>query len=249
VKADADTGYGGVHNVQRTVREYAKADVAAIHIEDQESPKRCGHAAGKRVVSKADAEARIRAAVDARDEMESDLVIIARTDAYGSVNGNWEEHVDRAKLFWDLGADLLLPEMPDNDWETAVRFAEQIHETHPEADLYWNYSSNFQWTDLEDPPTFAELANLGYTYISVSGFGMHAAVHSLYDHFSDLKANEEVAQWRMERTSEEHDGFDRSSDVMFQLADFEEYQRLEEEYLADAAERYAGSAGYQSDST
>lgn len=245
VKADADTGYGGVHNVQRTIREYIDAGVAAVHIEDQDWPKRCGHAAGKEIVSRADAEARIRAAVDARDEHEDDLFIVARTDAYGSANGDWEEHVERGKLFWELGADMIAPEMPDNSVENAVRFVDQVRETHPEAIFYWNYSSNFQWTDLEEPPTFEELADLGYKYINVSGFGCHAAVHALYDAFENLKNNEAQAQWEMEELFEGHERFDRSSEVLFDLADFEEYQQTEEKYLEGAAERYDSSEGFR----
>lgn len=247
VKADADTGYGGVHNVQRTIREYIDAGVAAVHIEDQSWPKRCGHAAGKEIVPRTDAEARIRAAVDARDEHDGDLFIVARTDAFGSANGDWEEHVERGRLFWELGADMIAPEMPDNSLENAVRFVDEVRETHPEAIFYWNYSSNFQWTDLDEPPTFAELADLGYKYINVSGYGCHAAVHSLYNSFKDLKENEAAGQWHMEERFEGHERFERSSEVLFDLADFEEYQRTEQHYLADAAERYENSEGFQVD--
>src|SRR4029079_7204118 len=79
ILADGDTGYGNALNVQRTVREYAKAGAACVMIEDQVAPKKCGHTRGKQVVSRAEARMRIKAAVDAR--RESDILIMARTDA------------------------------------------------------------------------------------------------------------------------------------------------------------------------
>src|ERR1044071_5780483 len=79
VIADADTGYGNVLNVVRTVREYERAGVAGLHMEDQVAPKKCGHIAGKQVIPVAEFAQKIRAAADAR--RDPDFVIIARTDA------------------------------------------------------------------------------------------------------------------------------------------------------------------------
>lgn len=81
--ADADNGYGNAGNVVRTVREYIKASVGAIHIEDQTFPKRCGHTKGRQLISQDEARGKIRAAADVREEYDSDLVIIAQTDARG----------------------------------------------------------------------------------------------------------------------------------------------------------------------
>ena len=77
--ADADTGYGNPMNVRRTIREYERAGVAGLHLEDQAWPKRCGHLAGKRVIPIAEMEAKLKAAVDSR--RDPDFVVIARTDA------------------------------------------------------------------------------------------------------------------------------------------------------------------------
>ncbi|WP_223479009.1 isocitrate lyase/PEP mutase family protein [Oricola indica] len=104
VIADADTGYGGPLNVRRTVEEYAQAGVAALHLEDQESPKRCGQLAGVRIVPRRDAELRIAAAVAARAEIGADMIIIGRTDALQSEG--IESAIDRARRYRDLGADL-----------------------------------------------------------------------------------------------------------------------------------------------
>ncbi|HLK87062.1 MAG TPA: isocitrate lyase/PEP mutase family protein [Candidatus Binataceae bacterium] len=100
---DADTGYGEVINVQRTVREYEDAGAAALHIEDQAWPKRCGFLEGKQVIASEQMQAKVRAAVDARRDPE--LVIIARTDALAPLG--WEEVTRRARAYRDAGADLI----------------------------------------------------------------------------------------------------------------------------------------------
>ena len=109
--ADADTGYGNAINVVRTVREYEQAGVAALHLEDQVSPKRCGHMSGKQVVPSSEMEAKIRAAVDARTD--PDFVIIARTDVV-QVDGV-DAGIDRARRFADAGADVLFVEAPTSE--------------------------------------------------------------------------------------------------------------------------------------
>ena len=101
VIADADTGYGNAINVQRTVREYESAGAAAMHLEDQVFPKRCGFFEGKAVISMAEHVQKIHAAFDAR--ASPDLVIIARTDALAP-NG-WEDALTRARAYRDAGAD------------------------------------------------------------------------------------------------------------------------------------------------
>ena len=106
VIADADTGYGGLLNVRRTVRKYEQAGVAAIHIEDQEFPKRCGHLDNKRVIPAEDMVPKIRAAVEARTD--ENFLIIIRTDAL-AVTG-WDDTMDRCKRYIEAGADALFVE-------------------------------------------------------------------------------------------------------------------------------------------
>ena len=103
---DADTGFGGPTNVARTVQQFEDAGVAAMHIEDQVNPKRCGHLDGKEVVSHEEALQRVRAAADAR--RDSNFVIIARTDIR-AVDG-LDAAIDRLKAFVDAGADVIFPE-------------------------------------------------------------------------------------------------------------------------------------------
>lgn len=109
VLADGDTGYGNAINVKRTVREYAAAGLACVMIEDQLSPKRCGHTKGKQIVDFDEACTRIQAAVDARDE-GADILIMARTDARGVAG--MEEALKRMKAFHESGADILFLEAP-----------------------------------------------------------------------------------------------------------------------------------------
>ena len=106
VIADADTGYGEVHNVMRAVEELENAGLAGIHLEDQVAPKRCGHLDGKQVIGAAQMAQKIRAAVRARSD--KDFYLIARTDAR-SVEG-FDAAVDRAKRYLDAGADAIFPE-------------------------------------------------------------------------------------------------------------------------------------------
>ncbi|MEP2716165.1 isocitrate lyase/PEP mutase family protein [Pseudophaeobacter sp.] len=111
VIGDGDTGYGNALNIKRTVKGFAKAGFAAVMIEDQVAPKRCGHTAGKSVVTRAEAFDRIRAAVDARKE-GADILILARTDARH--DHGLDEAIARAKEFYALGADILFVEAPRN---------------------------------------------------------------------------------------------------------------------------------------
>ncbi len=107
--ADGDTGYGNAMNVRRTVTGFAKAGAAAVMIEDQLAPKRCGHTPGKAVVSREEAFDRIRAAQDAK-EAGADILILARTDARH--DHGLTEAIDRAAKFKELGADILFVEAP-----------------------------------------------------------------------------------------------------------------------------------------
>jgi 2-methylisocitrate lyase-like PEP mutase family enzyme len=115
VIGDADTGYGNAINVKRTTRGYAQAGFACLMLEDQLDPKRCGHTLGKQVVSRTEALTRIRAAVDAREEEDLDILIMARTDARAT--HGLDEALWRAEAFFDLGADIVFVEAPQSETE------------------------------------------------------------------------------------------------------------------------------------
>ncbi len=108
---DGDTGFGNACNIKRTVKGYTQAGFACIMIEDQQSPKKCGHTKGKSVVNRDEACMRIQAAVDARNE-GADILIMARTDARAT--DSLEEAITRAKLFHEIGADINFLEAPES---------------------------------------------------------------------------------------------------------------------------------------
>lgn len=117
VIADGDTGYGGVHNVARTIRLYERAGVAAIQLEDQVFPKKCGHFEGKEVVSPTQMVERIHAAREARSSPDG-IVIIARTDARAPLG--LDDAISRAHLYAQAGADVLFVEAPRSESELAT---------------------------------------------------------------------------------------------------------------------------------
>lgn len=117
VIGDGDTGFGNAVNVYRTVQGYAAAGAAAIMIEDQVAPKRCGHMKGKEVVTRAEALARVRAATDARDA-GADILVLARTDARGP--RGFDEALSRCIAFGDLGADIVFLEAPESEAEMEI---------------------------------------------------------------------------------------------------------------------------------
>ncbi|SBW05847.1 Carboxyvinyl-carboxyphosphonate phosphorylmutase [uncultured delta proteobacterium] len=123
VVCDIDTGYGNALNLMRTIREFADTKIAGVQMEDQITPKRCGHIANKQLVSKDEMAAKIKAAVEARGE--GDLVLIARTDAI-AVNG-FADAIDRAKAYAAAGADVLFVEAPT----TREQMADVVKELKP----------------------------------------------------------------------------------------------------------------------
>jgi 2-methylisocitrate lyase-like PEP mutase family enzyme len=113
--ADADTGYGGPLNVIRTMREFERAGVSAVQLEDQEWPKKCGHEPGRKVASAHEMEQRIKAAADAR--IDPDVMIVARTDAI-ALEG-YEAALERAARYREAGADIAFVEAPQSEAELA----------------------------------------------------------------------------------------------------------------------------------
>lgn len=125
VVADSDTGGGNAVNVVRTVREYIQAGAAGLHMEDQITPKRSGHWAGKRLVPLEEAVGKIRAAVDTRNRHDPDFVVVARTDARAAIGGGVDEAIRRGNAYADAGADLVFFESPFSEEEVA-RAAREI---------------------------------------------------------------------------------------------------------------------------
>ncbi len=178
VIGDGDTGYGNAVNVKRTVRGYAQAGFACVMIEDQLAPKRCGHTRGKAVVTRGEALARMRAAVDARDEARAgghDLLVLARTDA--RANEGLDEAIARGRAFVDIGADLVFVEAPRNEAELA-RVAREIP-----APTMANLVEDGETPLL--PPD--RLAALGFKIAAYPLTLLHASVYAMQEALAGLR--------------------------------------------------------------
>ena len=180
VIADADTGYGNALNVIRTVREYERAGVAAIHLEDQVSPKRCGHIAGKAVIPAREFAEKIRAASENRTD--PDFVIIARTDAR-AVNG-LDDAIERARMYREAGADVIFVEAPTSR-EEIERIVKEV-----KAPLLSNQVPGGRTPAL----TVSELEQLGYKIVIFPAVGFMAATLAIEKALADLKTT--GTDWR-----------------------------------------------------
>jgi 2-methylisocitrate lyase-like PEP mutase family enzyme len=178
--ADGDNGYGGPTNVARLVRAYEQAGVACIQLEDQVSPKRCGHMDGKEVVSRADAVAKIRAAANARSTPS--FKIMARTDARAT--DGLDEALTRGEAFLKAGADILFIEAPRSEEEMRT-VAERFHGVPLVANL------------VEDGKTpmlsKGELEKMGFKILLHPVSALLAVTHTLESVFAKILSGESVA--------------------------------------------------------
>jgi carboxyvinyl-carboxyphosphonate phosphorylmutase len=180
VIADADTGYGNPLNVIRTVREYERAGVAAIHLEDQVSPKKCGHISGKTVIPAREFAEKIRAASENRTD--PDFIIIARTDAR-AVNG-LDDAIERALLSREAGADVIFIEAPTSG-EEIERIAREV-----KAPLLSNQVPGGRTPAF----TASQLEKLGYKIVIFPAVGFMAATLAMEKALAELKTT--GTDWR-----------------------------------------------------
>ena len=174
--ADADTGYGGLLNVQHTVRGYEEAGACGIQLEDQEFPKKCGHMLGRRVIAAEDMVAKVRVAVDSRTD--PDFLVIARTDARTS--HGLDEALRRAEAYLKAGADVLFVESPESPEEMR-----RICETFKGVPLLANMVQGGGRTPLLSQD---ELQRLGYRIAIYPAAGFLAMGAALEQVYADLKA-------------------------------------------------------------
>ncbi len=165
VIADADTGFGNELNTMRTIQEFERAGVAAIHIEDQTFPKRCGHLTGKTLIASEDMCIKIRAAIKARST--SDFLIIARTDAI-AVEG-FGQAIERAQQYLAAGADMIFVEAPET-----VEQVEQIAKALPQPKLI----NMFYGGKTPLIPT-ADLNDMGYKIAIIPSDLQRAAIKAM----------------------------------------------------------------------
>jgi len=177
VIVDADTGFGNALNVQRTIRNFERAGAAAIQIEDQSFPKRCGHLDGKTLISKDEMVGKIKAAIDARKE--TNTLIIARTDARG-VEG-LSEAIDRAQAYQEAGADILFIEAPHSiDEMKLIRksFGKDIP-----------LLANMVEGGKTPIKTANDLKSLGFNIVIFPGGAVRAATFQLQQYYAGLIEN------------------------------------------------------------
>jgi 2-methylisocitrate lyase-like PEP mutase family enzyme len=183
VVADADTGYGNPINTRRTIRDYEKAGVAGVHIEDQGWPKRCGHLAGKRVIPTAEMVAKIKAACDAR--RDPDFVIITRTDAI-AIEG-LDAALERGERYREAGADVLFIEAPVGRAEV-----ERVSKHFKGVPLLYNMASSGKTPDLPAD----ELAKLGFRIAIYPNWVILAAIPAMQNMLAELKRTGSIAHMR-----------------------------------------------------
>ena len=177
VIVDADTGFGNALNVQRTIRNFERAGAAAIQIEDQSFPKRCGHLDGKTLISKDEMVGKIKAAIDARKE--TNTLIIARTDARGVED--LSEAIDRAQAYQEAGADILFIEAPHSiDEMKFIRksFGEDIP-----------LLANMVEGGKTPIKTANDLKSLGFNIVIFPGGAVRAATFQLQKYYAGLIEN------------------------------------------------------------
>jgi carboxyvinyl-carboxyphosphonate phosphorylmutase len=181
VIADADTGFGNVINVQRTVREYEKAGVAALQLEDQVTPKKCGHMTGRQLISEENMVAKIKAAIDAR--RDDDLLIIARTDARTSFG--IEEALKRGKAYEEAGADIIFIESPESKEE--MKMINQKIEVPTLANMVEGGRTPLLPND--------ELEAIDYNLVIYPTASVYVTTKAMLDLMENLKSEETTANY------------------------------------------------------
>jgi 2-methylisocitrate lyase-like PEP mutase family enzyme len=208
--ADADTGYGNAVNLVRSVREFERTGVAAIHIEDQVTPKRCGHLDGKEVISLPEMAKKLEAALAARSD--PDFCIIARTDARG-VNG-FDDAIKRGQAFVEIGVDAVFVEAPQSEEELA-----EIPRRVTGVPLLVNVFKGGKTPMLP----VERLEKMGYRIAIYPSETQRAAIHAMRNALGTLKR---------EGTTESIDATLTTFKERDRVVDLDGWQKIERAYLA-----------------
>jgi 2-methylisocitrate lyase-like PEP mutase family enzyme len=229
VIADADTGYGNAVNVVRTVREYIHTGVAGIHLEDQVSPKRCGHVAGRQVIPIDEAVGKYRAADYARRELDPDFLLIARTDARGAHGGTLDEAIARANAYLEAGADMAFVESP-----TGVDEVERICK-EVRGPVFYNM------TGVSPRFSLQQMQKLGIAITITPNTMTRATLRAMYDAAVALRDEGPLWEEKFFREFSEHPLRD-----IHTFANFDQILEWEEAFLPSAElEKYADSVGHR----
>jgi isocitrate lyase len=217
----------------RTIRDLEAAGVAAVHIEDQESPKRCGYMAGKTLIPLEEAVGKLRSALDAR--RDKDFMVIGRTDAISAVGGSLDEALRRAKAYAEAGCDMVMPIFSSPDPAQARAFAEAFRAACPDTMMYFLYASLLKWHETR--VSFDEIAAMGYKAMHVSLAGLRLTMQPFWDYATDMQKRGAEAEFDLEERMIGHPMGD-----ILEFEGFPAIKELEQKYLPrEAIDRKYGS--------
>ena len=229
VIADADNGYGNAINVVRTVRDYIQTGVAGIHIEDQVTPKRCGHVAGRQVIPIDEAIGKYRAADQVRRALDRDFVLIARTDARGAVGGSLDDAIRRANAYLEAGADVAFVEGPVSKEEVA-RITGEVR-----GPVLYNQ------TGVSPRLSVAEMKALGIAIAIFPGALTRLSIQCMYDFAADFKQRGPVVEEELTARLARH-----PLGNLHKFSGFDVIREWEEAFLpAEEQQKYAATIGHQ----
>ena len=228
VIADADNGYGNAINVMRCVREYIQSGVAAMHIEDQVAPKRCGHVAGREVIPLAEAVGKYRAADAVRRELDPDFVLIARTDARGAHGGTLDEAISRANAYLDAGADMAFVEGPTDVGEVE-RICREVR-----GPVFYNMNG------VSPRMGLPQMQELGIAIAITAGVTMRATLQAVYDIAVKLRDEGPLAEAAFMEAFKKHPIGD-----LHTFSGFDTIRAWEDAYLpSEQLDKYSDTIGY-----
>lgn len=232
VLCDADTGFGNALNVMRTTEEFIRAGASGIHIEDQVAPKRCGHVAGKQMISLEEAVGKIRATDRVRREFDPDFLIIARTDARGAVGGGINEVIRRGKAYMDAGADMIFPD--------GLTHLSELERCIKEINAPIHYNMSAIGVSFYVP--LPDLEAMGVSIVSNPGGLLRAAIRSMWDYAQGFATGGTEFMMKADQELDAHPTGD-----LHRYIGFHDIRRLEEEFLPkeEIHLRYTGSIGYK----
>ena len=232
--SDADTGYGNALSVRRAVQEFIYAGVGGIHLEDQVTPKRCGYMSGKQVIEMEEAVGKLRAAVDVRNELDPDFVILARTDALGAVGGTLDEAVRRAEAYRKAGTDVAFIEGIKSTEE--LRFITERVEKPiliiPEG------------IPVDERPDEEEMEKMGVACALYPGMLMHLTTPILWEYLHDVNDRGSVALKEWQQWLAGLPFKYPTAPSFFHISGFPKVKEWEEKYLsAKELDKYLKSKG------
>ncbi len=226
--ADADTGYGNAINVYHTVREFVRAGAAGVHIEDQESPKKSGTLAGRRLISVEEAVGKYKAAVAAKNELDPDFVICARCDSIGSEEGSFEDAVERSVAYVkEAGVDAI--------WVNTLRSRDEIREACrriPAAVIAPYYGPR-------PSPTFEEFEKLGAAAVLYPSLTTANGLQATWELMHEFKERGPMVleEWNQRAASNKWGVVPRTGEP---LIENEKIRKLEKEFIPESIQRDYG---------